>query len=305
MIRIGAVDLGTNSIRVLIADAGMDEVNPVFKKAVTTRLGHRVYETGVIGKESIDNTVQAIMVYKQIMEEYGVKQSFGMATSAVRSAQNGKDVIRYIEERTGIKISILSGEEEAYLGYLGVRTVIKSDKPILVVDIGGGSTEFVLGSGRDIFYRESLPLGCVRITESFFGENTCKAVDDKIVDNMRQYINDSLNKTAKNILDISDDFKIIAIGGTATTLSAIKFGIEGMEGGKLYNRDLTEFIDKLIVRDEELVEKINCIERGRDDIILAGVLELQSIMRLLGRDFLIASERDSLEGAVYYKINNF
>jgi exopolyphosphatase / guanosine-5'-triphosphate,3'-diphosphate pyrophosphatase len=304
MIRIGAVDLGTNSVRLLIADISDSGIHPITKKSVTTRLGHRVYENGSIVRESIDKTVETIMGYKKVMEDYGVDKSFGFATSAVRSAVNGGSVIEYIESATGIKVDILSGEEEAFLGYIGVATHIDFGKPLLVVDLGGGSTEIVFGDNGEMLLRESLDIGCVRLTERFIGEDLRKVATEEVIESLRKCVANSISPVVKDIQGRGLNFEVIAIGGTAVTLAALKHGVHGIESSNLTREDLESFRKRISVREEKLVKEITNIEKGRDDIILSGIVELEVIMDALGKDNIVVSARDSLEGAISYKMNS-
>jgi exopolyphosphatase / guanosine-5'-triphosphate,3'-diphosphate pyrophosphatase len=304
MLRVGAVDLGSNSVRLLIADISESGIHPITKKSVTTRLGHRVYESGSIVRESIDKTIETIMAYKAIMEDYVVDRSFGFATSAVRSASNGKEVIEYIEASTGIKIDILSGDDEAFLGYVGVKTFIEADKPLLVVDIGGGSTEMVLGFENELLLRESLDIGCVRLTERFIGEESRLQVSVEKAKELGDFVKKSFKGISDKILSMELDFKMVGIGGTAITLAALKHGLHGLEGSTLTLEDLEEFEGRIRIREPKLVEEITNLEKGRDDIILSGIVELQSIMKSLGKESIMVCSRDGLEGAVYYRVNS-
>lgn len=301
MDRIGAIELGTNSTRLLIADINEDAIHPLVKKSVTTRLGYRIDETGLICESSLGRTLQAIKEYQDIMEGYGVTRKIITATSAVRDAENKNEVKKIIEKESGIQTFILSGEEEAYLGYLGVRTIVQSTIPTLVIDIGGGSTEFILGVDNKILYRKSLNIGCVRLSEKFI---TQYPVEKNIIDAIRNYTLDSIASIIDDVKNMTAEFNLYAIGGTATTLAAVKYGIANMEGSKLYDYNINKFINDYSLLDRTSMEKVTVIEQGRHDIILAGAIILEVIMKALGYSYATISTRDSLEGAIYYLKNH-
>ncbi|EYE87918.1 hypothetical protein Q428_10795 [Fervidicella metallireducens AeB] len=300
MDRIGAIELGTNSTRLLIADINEDAIHPLVKKSVTTRLGYRIDETGLICESSLERTLKAIKEYQNIMKEYGVTRGVITATSAVRDAKNKNEVIKIIEKESGIQTFILSGEEEAYLGYVGVRTIVHSSIPTLVIDIGGGSTEFILGVDNKILYRKSVNIGCVRLSEKFISEYP---VQKNIIESIGNYTLEKIASIIDDIKNMAAEFNLYAIGGTATTLAAVKYGIANIEGSKLYEHNISNFINDYSLLDKISMEKVAVIEQGRHDIILAGAIILEVIMKALGYSYVTISTRDSLEGAIYYLKN--
>lgn len=300
MLRLGIVDLGTNSTRLLIADASEAGVHPLVKKAVTTRLGYKIDKTGLICEESINKTIEVIMEYKEMMNCYGVEGSFAFATSAVRSAKNRNEVVEAISKKTGMHIRVVDGDQEAYLGYLGVRTQYMDDIPMLVIDIGGGSTEFIVGHHGKVLYRKSLPLGCVRLTEGFIKKYP---VEDSDIEGLRTYVKDSIKDVIDEIKNMAQEFKVVSIGGTATTLSAIVNGIERVENSAVTLEDIEGLVKNFKSRDLESLKDIDVIQEGRHDIILAGTLELEAIITMLERDRTFVTMRDSLEGVALYMIH--
>lgn len=300
MLRLGVIDLGTNSTRLLIADANEAGVHPLLKRAETTRLGLGLDKTGVICEESIEKTIEVIKNYKDTMKTYGVDESFAMGTSALRSCKNREEVLERIFNETGIEVVVLSGDQEARLGYLGVKTQYGDENPILVVDIGGGSTEFILCHQGEILYKKSIQTGCVRLTEQFIKSYP---VANEAIEGMKTFIMEMLNKTLSEILDISKSFRVISIGGTATTLSAVLNGVERIENSSLTLNDIEGMVNDFKQRGIESMRSIESIEPGRHDIILAGALELLWILENLGADRTFITMRDGLEGIVLYRAN--
>jgi exopolyphosphatase / guanosine-5'-triphosphate,3'-diphosphate pyrophosphatase len=170
MPRIAILDLGTNTFNLLIAEQER-EGNPVFiySKELPVEIGKGGIHKGEITGEAIQRAINAIHIHRKKMEEYGITESFAFATSAVRDARNSKEFIRRIRIETGIEINVLSGEEEAEWIYKGVKHAsVLGNKTALIVDIGGGSTEFVIADVNEIMWKKSYPLGVARLYEMFY-----------------------------------------------------------------------------------------------------------------------------------------
>jgi exopolyphosphatase/guanosine-5'-triphosphate,3'-diphosphate pyrophosphatase len=174
--KLAAIDIGSNAMRLLIVNVVESDASPSFKKAslvrVPTRLGEDVFETGVIGKEKTEMLVNAIKGYAYLLKAWGIEHYRACATSAMREAENGKEIVKKIEKETGVRIEIISGEEEASLIFANhIEKLFDENKNYLYVDVGGGSTELTLYSQKKKVDAKSFPLGTVRIIKNRYNEN--------------------------------------------------------------------------------------------------------------------------------------
>ncbi len=170
LMKVASIDIGTNTLLLLIVDVKDGKIIPLHNSQFIARLGKNVDSSGLIQKEAFDRVLNALIEFKKISEKFGVERIFAIGTSALRDAKNRDEFLNFIKEKTGIEIKVISGEEEAKLTYLGAVSGL--DKKFLktkitVIDIGGGSTEVILGSGFEIEKFVSLNIGTVRITEKF------------------------------------------------------------------------------------------------------------------------------------------
>lgn len=281
---LGAIDLGTNSCRLLIADKEGEKLAALYRDLKTTRLGENLLKTGKIGENALERTCEALNIFKNALTKYEAKRYRAIATSAVREAENRSEVLKAIFSRCGIEVEVISGEEEAYLSYLGVEKGLNLKKPPLVVDLGGGSTEFILGQD----FKISLPLGAVRATEA---------------DMTLQVMKDILQP----VTDIKSDLKpypLVFVGGTATTLVAVKLKLAEyssslVHGQVLKYNDIFEIYKLLTSLSLEERKKLPGLQPERADIIHKGVLAVLAIMEVLKRDEIIVSEADLMEGMIW------
>src|SRR6187200_3403035 len=169
--RVAVVDIGTNSTRLLVADVEDGRVSPLERRSTVTRLGRGVDLSGHLAGEAIDDVCAAIVGYLEIVEELGAEMVDAIATSAVRDADNGSAFIAELRERFALSARVLDGEEEARATYLGATSESLPTEPTLVVDIGGGSTELIVGSGTEIAFHDSLQAGVVRHSERHISQD--------------------------------------------------------------------------------------------------------------------------------------
>ena len=163
--RVASIDIGTNTVLLLIAGVDKGVLKPLLEKETIVRLGEGVQQNGVLLEGAMERGIQTLTQYLKECEVMGVQRIFAVGTSALREAKNAGDFLKRVEQKLNLPIEIISGEEEAHLSFLAVaRDLGNSEKPILVVDVGGGSTEFVLGKGDQISHWVSLPVGSVRFT---------------------------------------------------------------------------------------------------------------------------------------------
>lgn len=295
----GVIDIGTNSCRLFIAELentseGKKIKRELVKDVEIVKLGEGVNKTHNLNPEAIKRTLDCLKKYKEKASSYGVENIRAFATSAVRDAEN-REVFLQEVSKLGIKIECISGKTEATLNFLGNSLVFKDR--ILVVDIGGGSTEFTLGKDKTIDFIQSINIGAVRATEKFFSDND---YSEEKLEKCRSWIRKNL-EILKTIKD--RDFKLIGVAGTATTQISVRDKMEIYDSSKVHMATLTldelkENLSLFLSKNFEERKKIVGLEEKRADVIIAGTLILLTILEELNQDKIIISESDNLSGAI-------
>lgn len=294
MIR-AAVDIGTNSTRLYIADV-TNKIKRIEKHTIITRLGKGVDNKRMLDYDSMERNIEALLEFKKIAEVYGVEEIRGITTSAARDAGNRDDFLSLIKSRTGMDIKVITGEEEARLGFIGASSILY-DKPVTVIDIGGGSTEFIYGLDGSISLCASINIGAVRITERFF--TSFQETSDS-VKHAEAFIKEEIRDISKSILSCGQS-DLVGIGGTVTTLAAVEQGlqiydIERVHGYILHKYSVDTIFEALLKMSPEERRNLPGLQPERADIIPAGTLILKSIMEKLNKEYVIISECDNLDG---------
>lgn len=298
------IDIGTNSIRMIIAKIKCGNLIHIKKTLETTRIGEGVDKTKVLSKVAINRSIDALRKLKREALEEGIDTINVIATSAVRDAQNRNEFIINVKSQLDLDVEIISGEKEAQLGFCGVINGInKQAENLLVIDIGGGSTEFVLGNSKGIKYSRSLNVGAVRMTDKHI---TTDPVTDNELNRLKEDIRNIINKTIHKIKKYQP-VRVVGIGGTATTLAAIALELENYDRNKVHNYELqTQEIADMIHRFKSLNnderKKVIGLQPKRADIILAGSEILYEILNSLDVTKIKISEFDNLEGYIYEEI---
>nr|WP_317280278.1 Ppx/GppA phosphatase family protein [uncultured Fusobacterium sp.] len=295
----GVIDIGTNSCRLFIAELentseGKKIKRELVKDVEIVKLGEGVNKTHNLNPNAIKRTLDCLKKYKEKASSYGVENIRAFATSAVRDAEN-REVFLQEVSKLGIKIECISGKTEATLNFLGNSLVFK-DK-ILVVDIGGGSTEFTLGKDKTIDFIQSINIGAVRATEKFFSDND---YSEEKIEKCKAWIRKNL-EILKTIKD--RDFKLIGVAGTATTQISVRDKMEIYDSSKVHMATLTldelkENLSLFLSKNFEERKKIIGLEEKRADVIIAGTLILLTILEELNQEQIIISESDNLSGAI-------
>jgi exopolyphosphatase/guanosine-5'-triphosphate,3'-diphosphate pyrophosphatase len=300
MKKVAAIDIGTNSMRLMLCEIVGNSVAKKEKELIVTRIGKDVSKTGMISEKSIIRNIDALKYFKNKADRYGAEEVLTIATSAVRDALNGKAFAADAKIQAGVNISIISGEEEAELGLKGVMSEIENpEESVLVIDIGGGSTELVLGSKDKIDYSISIPAGAVRMTEQFVSGNPISAADAA---NMKNKLNELFREPLEYLSKKRVD-KVIAIGGTATTIAAIFHSLSIYDPEIVHNTVINSaaIADTFIRLKDMTIQKrweVKGLQKERADVIPAGIYILQHIIEGLKKDSLIISENDNLEGII-------
>lgn len=299
---IASIDIGSNTVLLLIAkaDTKNHKITPLLNEYRMPRLGKGLKPGGKIEDEKIQLFFEILSEYKNIIEKYNCEKILLTATNAFRLASNSKEIMKLVKEKFGYDIDIISGEVEAELAFLGALSAFDSnDISSLVIDIGGGSTELILGNGNSIEYRKSFQTGSVSATEQYLLSKSPTEIEIINIDKF-------LNKTFAEIENNLAPQRTIAIAGTPTTISCmlqnLKQYIEEKVEGSIINafelKGLTEQLKFLTPL--QIKERYGEVMQGREDIILAGAFILLKIMELLKLNEVIVSSRGIRYGAIAY-----
>ncbi|MGS0763219.1 Ppx/GppA phosphatase family protein [Syntrophomonas curvata] len=284
--RYAAIDVGSNSCRLLVADMVNGRIKPICQELQSTRLGAGVNAGHKLGPEAMERTLDCLKDYTGRIERLKVDSCRAVATSAMREAFNRKEFQTMVKGACGLVLEVIDGEEEARLSYRGVKEGLTLEQVPLVADLGGGSCEFRLEESHERFSL-SLPLGAVRATEA----------DLSVID-------------IKNILapvaadrDRFKEYPLVLVGGTATTLVAMKLSLEiydpkQVHGQILSREEVADLYDMLILTPLDLRRRLPGLQAERADIIPAGAGIILLIMDALGRQEIRVSESDILEGII-------
>jgi exopolyphosphatase/guanosine-5'-triphosphate,3'-diphosphate pyrophosphatase len=289
--RVAAVDLGTNSTRLLVADVDGEHLEEVVRRLTITRLGEGVDERRRLLPVPIARVRNCLATYRQELEQLGAARTLAIATSAVRDAENGEAFLGEIEWSYGFTTRLLEGDEEAALMYRGVTAGRPPLEDTLIVDIGGGSTELVLGANGGPGASTSLDIGCVRLTERFLRSDP--PADTEL---------EAAARHVRALLPPYETRRVIGVAGTVTTLAALDLGLDVHDPerthGHRISRDAVEReLGRLAAMPLSERLEVPGIEPGRAPVIVAGLLVLREVLDAYDLDEIEASERDILHGA--------
>src|SRR4051794_17261220 len=293
--RVAAIDVGTNSSRLLVADVEGGRVSVVERRSRVTRLGRGVDLSGRLSSEAIEEVCGAVGEYVEVVRELGAERVEAIATSAVRDASNGGAFIAELRERFALSPRVLDGSEEARLTYLGATSEALPSEPTLVVDIGGGSTELVVGRGSEISFHDSLQAGVVRHSERYIaGDPPAASELEELATDIRGLIEGSL---APGI----EAAHGIAVAGTPTSLAAVELGLEPYDPSRVHGHTLTlPAIQRMLsqLASVPLAERVEIpgLHPDRAPTIVAGVVILVETMRAFELEEITVSEEDILYG---------
>ena len=300
--KIGTIDIGTNSMRLLIGDYIDGKVEHRRKFINTTRIGQDVDKDGYISEEAIKRNIEALKQFSNICKEENCEHVYSMGTSALRDSTNGHEFVELAKQEVGIDVEIISGEEESNLGFRGVLEGLENDDDILVIDIGGGSTEFIIGDKEGIKFVKSENVGALRMTEKFLKSDPINEDEFKETSVfIENEINDTLNYIKEKRIK-----KLVGIGGTITSLSAMNqeleiYSMEKIHNSKICKKDIETILQSL--KNMTLSDKkhLKGLQPKRADIITAGVKILDIVMKKLEIENITVSEYDNLEGLMCQK----
>jgi exopolyphosphatase/guanosine-5'-triphosphate,3'-diphosphate pyrophosphatase len=298
--RVAAIDCGTNSIRLLIADIDGKNFREVVRDMEIVRLGQGVDETGQFHPDAIARTLAAVDKFATEIAKRGVEKIRFCATSATRDATNRHLFIDGVRERLGIELEVISGDEEAALSFTGaIKDLDPSNGPFLVVDIGGGSTEFVFGTST-VEAARSVNIGCVRMTERHFASDP--ATPEQI-EAARSDIQAAIAQ-AVDVVPITKAKTLVAVAGTATTVAAAALDLPEYDRyaihlSRISAQQTHDAATMFATSTREQRLALGYMHPGRVDVIAAGSLVLSEIMKATGASEFVASESDILDGMAF------
>lgn len=307
---LAAIDVGTNSIHMVVVqiDPDLPSFTIIAREKTTVRLGDRDKETGYLTPEAMSRAITALKRCQEIARSLKVEQTLAVATSALREAGNGKDFLQQIETQLGLHVDLISGAEEARRIYLGVLSGMEFNNQLhVVIDIGGGSTELVLGDGREPSFLSSTKVGAVRLTAEFI---TTDPISDAEFSSLQAFTRGMLERPIEELqthlqqADTPIVPRLVGTSGTIETLAIIhakeRLGVvpDPLHGYRIHLKELRELVDRL--------RRLSYAERAefpgmtdqRAEIILAGALILQEAMTLLNVETLVICERALREGVI-------
>lgn len=302
--RVAVVDIGSNSTRLLVADVAEGHLEEVDRRTRVTRLGRGVDLSGHLSTDSIEAVCAAVGDYVSAYEALGAGAVAAIATSAVRDAENGSAFIAELRERFDLSARVLDGGEEARLTYLGATVDRLPTRPTVVIDIGGGSTELIVGSGSEVSFRTSLQAGVVRHSERHIASDPPTAAElDRLAGDIRAILDAEVGDHPAAHAEIG-----IAVAGTPTSLAAIDLGLDPYDPARVHGHRLPlasiqHMLSRLAAVPLAERAEIVGLHPDRAPTIVAGVIILAEVMRAFDLESIEVSEHDILWGAALAAAN--
>ncbi len=296
--RRAVIDVGTNSVKLLVAEVDGHVVRPVWEEGNQTRLGEGFFDTRRLQRRAIDRTIEAVAEFVNTARAHGAGHIRVVGTSAVREADNGAELTQALASRTGLALEVISGDQEAEWAYLGVTSgETFRNRRLLIVDAGGGSTEFLLGEGEQRLFRRSFPLGAVRLLERLAPSDPPRPQElDQGRTWLREFFRERLRPGLPHEALEPDRTWLVGTGGTAVILARMALGIEtyereAIESLRLQAGTLSEWVERLWRLPLAERRKIPGLPPPRADVILTGALIYEAAALHLGFAELRASTR--------------
>lgn len=310
MSRVAAVDCGTNSIRLLVADLdrATGELIELDRRMIVVRLGQGVDKTGRLAPEALERTFAACREYAAVIKELGAERVRFVATSASRDAENRDEFVRGVLDILGVEPEVISGDQEAEFSFTGATGELTGrtglERPFLVVDIGGGSTEFVVGT-EHVGAARSVDVGCVRMTERHLtvdGVVTDPPTAEQVAA-IRADIEAALDLAAETV-PLAEARTLVGLAGSVTTVAAIALGLEAYDSARIHHsripyETVREVSERMLTLTHAERAAIPVMHPGRVDVIGAGALVLLAIMERIGASEVLVSEHDILDGIAW------
>ncbi|MFD9719733.1 exopolyphosphatase [Streptomyces sp. NPDC059076] len=301
MTRVAAIDCGTNSIRLLVADAdpATGQLVELDRRMTIVRLGQGVDRTGRLAPEALERTFAACREYAAVIDEHGVERLRFVATSASRDAENRDDFVRGVLAVLGVEPEVISGDQEAEFSFTGATKELPGHEERLVVDIGGGSTEFVIGRER-VEAAKSVDIGCVRLTERHVRSDPPAPAEIAAV---RADIEAALD-LAERTVPLRGARTLVGLAGSVTTVAGIALGLDAYDSTAIHHARISMeqvkgIVQKLMDATHDERAAIPVMHPGRVDVIVAGACVLLAVMERIGAEEVVVSEHDILDGIAW------
>lgn len=301
---VAAIDCGTNTIRLLIAQPRGDRLVRLERRMIAVRLGEGVDRTGMLSQQALERTWAACREFRAVMEQYEVRRARFVATSASRDASNAAVFKAGVAESSGLTPEVISGEQEAALSFTGATRGSELAMPAVVFDIGGGSTEVVYGTSAPERWL-SAELGCVRLTERLVSSDP---LTQNSIGEVQELIRTSFAAAGASF-PWSEGVSLVGLAGTVTTVGALALGLDAYDSKRIHGARLTrecveKTIDSLLGSTTAQRAALPVMQPGRADVLPAGALILREILQLTQATELIVSESDILDGIAWSLISD-
>ncbi len=305
---LAAIDIGTNSIHMVVVrvQPSLPSFSIVATEKATTRLGERCAKTGQLTEAAMARSIEALARCQEICRSLNVEEIVAVATSAVRESPNGQEFIARIERELGLGVELISGTEEARRIYLGVLSAIEfENQPRIVIDIGGGSTELILGDGHDPAYLSSTKIGAVRLTDLFVStdpiapdeferlQTYIRGMLERPIDDLRGLLQNQLSGQSVCAIGTSGTIEAVAIAHAKDTLGSVPNPLHGYE---MEVGDIERIVQRL--RKMTYADRVSLVRERRAEIIIAGATILLETLRLLGLQKIVVCQRALREGLI-------
>lgn len=297
MSRVAAIDCGTNSIRLLVADIDGTGLNELTRRMEIVRLGAGVDRTGDLAPQALARTLAALRDYAGEIERLGATRVRMVATSATRDARNRGDLVTGVRAILGVDPEVISGDEEAALSFGGAIGELDVPSPVLLADIGGGSTELVLGDATGVRAARSVNVGCVRLAERHLHDDPPTPAQAALVVADARAAFDLAAET----VPLSQAATLVGVAGTVTTVAALAADLPAYDADRIHllvtsAEQVAEVTDRLLAMTHDQRAALPVMHPGRVDVIAAGALVLRTLIERTGAAAVVASERDILDG---------
>ena len=301
VVTAAGIDIGSNSLRMLIGKVKDGKITEMLASdRATTRLASGIATSGRLCDASIEASINALKRFREALDKFQVKKIKAFATSAVREAKNGNDFI-FSVKNLGLPVEIITGEEEANTVFTGVNTGLDTGQAPLIFDTGGGSTEFIAARDKKVIFAESYKIGVVKLVDRFDMRDDAA----KNIEPCAAFVSDFL----KNVQLPHDNKMLIATAGTATTIAAIDMGMSEYDwrkvNGYTVSKDKIETLLKTITSlPYEKRAEIVGMEKGREDLVIPGMIIMLEVMKKSGFNSLTVSDFGLREGALVAAANS-
>jgi exopolyphosphatase/guanosine-5'-triphosphate,3'-diphosphate pyrophosphatase len=296
MATLASIDMGTNTFRLLVAEVEKQSLIEICSVKKTIRLGEGFLQDKVLRAVAIERAVEALSHFRDVLKEHRVDDLVVVGTSVIREAKNQGEFIKEIKERTDFDVEVISGEQEALYTFLGVNFVIQNQNdPMLVIDIGGGSTEFIGAEGETPTFLMSTKLGVVHLTEKYLRS------DPPTAEELKQLRSEIAQIIRPIVYDFPSKCRFVGTAGTVTSLAAIdqrlmEYDPEKINRYSLSRASVERIFKEITSMTLEQRRDVPGLEKGREDLLVSGTLILLTVMDLLGYDPVYVSDYGLREG---------